>query len=228
MIELRGVTKKFGLSSIALLNIDLNIKEGEFIFIVGPTGSGKTTLLRLLTREILPTEGVIVIDNEDLAKLKGDKINHLRRKIGVVFQDFKLLADRTVFENVALPLEISGLNQHDVYKRVESILEIVDLIKQKNLFPVQLSGGEMQRAALARAIVCEPKIILADEPTGNLDPATGWGIIKLLKDINKKNNITIIMATHNAEVVNSLGKRVIRLEAGKIIKDSKEGKYDKE
>lgn len=228
MIELRGVTKKFGTSTHALSDINLSVSEGEFIFVVGPTGSGKTTLLRLLTREVVPTTGDVIIEGENLIKIKGDKISHLRRKIGVVFQDFKLLTDRTVFENIALPLEINGLNSKDTHVKVDAMLETMDLIKQQHLFPIQLSGGEMQRVAIARAIITEPKILLADEPTGNLDPGTGWGIIKLLKDINKKNNVTIIMATHNADVVNSMEKRVVRIEGGKIIKDQKEGKYDRE
>lgn len=227
MIELQKVTKTFGLNIFALSDINLVIESGEFVFIVGPTGSGKTTLLRLLTNEVTATSGKVMVDNEDLGKIPNSHLTKLRRKVGVVFQDFKLLFDRTVFENIALPLEINNTLSKEITPRVEKILEIVGLVNQRNLFPTQLSGGETQRAALARAIINEPKIILADEPTGNLDPATGWEIIKLLKDINKRKLATIVMATHNIDIVNSLGKRVIRLEGGKIIKDQKEGKYEK-
>ncbi|MBI3385180.1 cell division ATP-binding protein FtsE [Candidatus Gottesmanbacteria bacterium] len=227
MIELQKVTKRFGLNTFALSDISLVIESGEFVFIVGPTGSGKTTLLRLLTNEVIPTSGKVIVDKEDLARIPNSHLTKLRRKVGVVFQDFKLLFDRTVFENIALPLEINRISSKEITPRVEKILEIVGLVNQRNLFPTQLSGGETQRAAIARAIINEPKIILADEPTGNLDPATGWEIIKLLKDINKRKLATIIMATHNIDIVNSLGKRVVRLESGKIIKDQKEGRYEK-
>lgn len=227
MIELHNVTKKFSTTNQALLDITLKINQGEFVFVVGPTGSGKTTLLRLLTREILPTNGKVLIDSEDLAKLKGKKVTQLRRQIGVIFQDFKLLFDQTVFENVALPLEILGLSNKEITHRVNNILEMVGLSKQKNLFPGQLSGGEVQRTTIARAIINDPKIILGDEPTGNLDPATSWEIMKLLKDIHKKRGIPLIIATHNMDIVNAMGKRVVRIESGKIISDKEGGKYEK-
>jgi cell division transport system ATP-binding protein len=222
MIELQNVSKKFGLNTFALENINLKILDHEFVFIVGPTGSGKTTFLKLLTHEIVPSTGTIVIDGESIAKLSSIKITKLRRKIGVIYQDFKLLFDRTVFENVMLPLEIIGLSSKEITRRVNYILDLVNLARQKNLFPSQLSGGEMQRAAIARAIIMEPNFILADEPTGNLDPATGWDIMKLLRDINKTSNVTVIVSTHNMDAVNSLGKRIVRLENGKIIKDEKQ------
>ncbi len=225
MIDLQKVTKQFGNRTVALSEIDLKITEGEFAFLIGSTGSGKTTLLKLLTREYAPTSGKIFVDNEDLNRLKGMSLTRLRRKIGVIFQDFKLLFDRTVFENIALPLEIMGARGKEIKEKVEQTLEIVNLMKQKDLFPAQLSGGEMQRVSIARAVIVEPKIILADEPTGNLDPSTGWDIIKLLRNINKKKMVTVIMASHNVDVVNTLGQRVIRLENGKIKKDEKEGKY---
>ncbi|MBI3980805.1 cell division ATP-binding protein FtsE [Candidatus Microgenomates bacterium] len=227
MIELHNVTKKFGANTQALLDINLKISQGDFVFIVGPTGSGKTTLLRLLTREIIPSVGKVTIEGEDLAKLQGYKVTQLRRQIGVIFQDFKLLIDQTVFENVALPLEILGLKNKEIVQRVNNILELVGLSNQRNLFPAQLSGGEVQRTTIARAIINDPKVILGDEPTGNLDPATSWEIIKLLKDIHKKRGVPLIIATHNMDIVNTLGKRVVRIEGGKIISDKEVGKYEK-
>lgn len=226
MIELQNVSKKFGLATYALTNINLLVNNQEFVFIVGPTGSGKTTLLRLLTHEVKPSSGSIIVDNENITKISGAKLTKLRRKIGVVFQDFKLLFDRTVFENIMLPLEITGTSNKEITHRVNNMLEIINLTKQKNLFPAQLSGGEMQRVAIARAIISEPSYILADEPTGNLDPATGWDIMKLLRDINKTRKVTVIVSTHNMDVVNSLGKRIIRLESGKIVKDDKQTHKD--
>lgn len=225
MIILQNTVKKFGVNTLALDDINLTVDDGDFLFIVGPTGSGKTTLLRLLTHEIVPTSGSILVDNENITKITGGNLTKLRRKIGVVYQDFKLLFDRTVFENVMLPLEIIGLSSSEIKNRVEKMLELVNLEKQKILFPAQLSGGEMQRTAIARAIITDPSYILADEPTGNLDPATGWEIIKLLKDINKNKKVTVIVSTHNMDIVNSLGKRVVRLEKGKMAKDTKTEKH---
>lgn len=226
MIKFEKVTKKFGNGILALENIDLEIADEEFIFITGPSGAGKTTLLRLLIRDLLPTTGSIFINDWNVGKIPSYKIPHLRRKIGMVFQNFKLLYERTVFENVALALEIIGKKNNEITPRVQEVLELVDLEKQKNLFPIQLSGGELQRTVLARALVTNPDILLADEPTGNLDPATSWGIIKLLEEINKMKT-TVIMATHNVDIVNSLGKRVVALEGGRLLRDEKEGKYGK-
>ena len=195
MILFENVTKKFG-SSLALEDISLEIKQGEFVFIVGPSGVGKSTLLRILTREMLPTSGKVYVDKIDLTKLSGREIPHLRRKIGVIFQDFKLLDDRTVFENIALALEVRGKGNEEIVKSVEHILKLVEIWDKMNLFPRQLSGGEAQRTAIARAIVGKPDIVLADEPTGDLDPKTAWGVIQLLNEINSWGT-TIVMATHN-------------------------------
>ncbi|MCL5675851.1 MAG: ATP-binding cassette domain-containing protein [Patescibacteria group bacterium] len=226
MIELKNVNKKFGSGQTALDNVSLEINDGEFVFVVGPTGSGKTTLIRLLIRELLPDSGKIIVDKEEITKKNYKKISALRRKTGVVFQDFKLLWERTLAENVALPLEVLGLPGKEIKNKVNQLLDKFKLSDLAQKFPVQISGGELQRVVIARAMIAEPKILLADEPTGNLDPKTSWEIVKLLSDINSSGT-TVLMATHNADIVNSLGKRVIRLEHGKIIKDEKEGKYER-
>lgn len=224
MIKFDTVTKKFG-SSIALDEVSLEIKQGEFVFLVGPSGAGKSTLLRILTHELTPTFGRVLVEKTDITKIKDRDVPQLRRKIGFVFQDFKLLDNRTVFENVALTLEVLGKSNEEIEKAVEHTLKLIEIWDKKNLFPRQLSGGEAQRTAIARAFIGKPDIILADEPTGDLDPTTAWGVIQLLKEINSWGT-TILMATHNSEVVNNLRKRVIILKKGKIIKDSKEGKYE--
>lgn len=218
MIKLDKVSKKFGTGVFGLSDITLSVDNGEFVFLIGPTGSGKTTIFRLLIRETLPTEGTITVNDWDVVKLPKQKIPHLRKKVGVVFQDLKLLFDRTIFENISLPLEVSGVNQNEAKKRVEEVLTQVGLISHRDKFPIQLSGGELQRAAIARALVLSPEILLADEPTGNLDSATSWEIVKLLSDINEKGT-TIIMATHNADIVKSLSKRIIELEKGHLVHD---------
>ncbi|MBI2614008.1 MAG: ATP-binding cassette domain-containing protein [Candidatus Levybacteria bacterium] len=219
MIRLSKVSKQFPTGVFALENISFEVGKGEFVLLVGPTGSGKTTIFRLLTRESLPTGGEIVVDNWDIVKLPGNKISHLRKKIGVVFQDLKLLMDRTIFENIILPLEVSGINPVSAKKIAEEIMEKVGIESHKDKFPIQLSGGELQRAAIARALTLEPDILLADEPTGNLDQETAMEIVKLLLEINKKGT-TIIMATHNEDIMKALSKRVIFLNKGKLAKDS--------
>lgn len=224
MVIFDHVTKKFG-STSALEDISLEIKQGEFAFLVGPSGAGKSTLLRILTREIIPTDGKVIVDKIDITKLKDKDIPNHRRKIGFVFQDFKLLDERTVFENVALTLEALGKQEEEIGKQVEHTLKLVEIWDKRNLFPKQLSGGEAQRTAIARAIVAKPNLVLADEPTGDLDPQTAWGVIQLLNEINSWGT-TIIMATHNSEIVNTLKKRVVALKKGKIIRDNKEGRYD--
>jgi len=224
MIHFDCVSKKFG-STFALDNVSLEIKQGEFVFIVGPSGAGKSTLLRTLTREVLPSSGKIIVGGKDITKTKVSEVPHFRRKVGVVFQDFKLLDDRTVFENVALTLEVRGQSDEEIQKVVEHTLKLVEIWDKRNLFPRQLSGGEAQRTAIARAIVGKPDIVLADEPTGDLDPKTAWGVIQLLNEINSWGT-TVLMATHNQEIVNTLKQRVVKLKAGKIISDNKEGKYD--
>lgn len=224
MIKFQSVNKKFG-QTIALDDINLDIKQGEFIFLVGPSGAGKSTLLRILTKEVLPSSGKALVGDKDIAKLESKNIPNYRRKIGFIFQDFKLLDDRTVFEQVALALEVREKEEKEIEKQVEHILKLVEIWDKRNLFPKQLSGGEAQRVAIARAIVGKPDIVLADEPTGDLDPQTAWGVIQLLNEINSWGT-TIIMATHNQEIVNTLKRRVVILKKGKITKDSKEGKYE--
>lgn len=226
MIKLDNVTKTFG-TGTALEDVTFHIDKGEFVFVVGPSGSGKTTLFRLLTREMTPTRGSIHIGEWDIVNLAKKHIPHLRKSIGVIFQDLKLLKDRTIFENILLPLEVNRSDQGNAKKKIEDILEHVGIAEHKDKFPVQLSGGELQRAAIARALAFSPEIILADEPTGNLDATTSWEIVKLLQDINK-NGTTVIMATHNSEIVNSLLKRVIVLEKGRLVDDQKKDPVKKE
>jgi len=223
MITFDKVTKNYG-NITALSEITFSISQGEFAFLTGPSGSGKTTIIKLLLREITPTSGTIKIGDVDIKKLKPDKIPILRRRLGVVFQDFKLLPDRTVFENVALTLEILGEEKKSIPKKVKDILAITELLDRANLFPAQLAGGELQRAVIARAVVGKPDLLLADEPTGNLDPTTSSQIMKLLKTIHQKGT-TILMATHNAGIVNEMTQRVISLKKGKLIKDEQSGKY---
>ena len=224
MIKFDGVSKKFG-NIVALDEVAFEIEEGSFVFLTGVSGAGKTTILKLILRECLPTKGLITIGDLNLSKLSSGKVPEWRKKIGVVFQDFKLLTDRTVFENVALPLEVARDNDKVVKEKVEEVLELVGLKERADLFPAQLAGGELQRACLARAVVGNPKIILADEPTGNLDPETSRQIVKLLQKINKMGT-TILMATHNAEIVNALRERVIKLDKGKVVKNELKGKYE--
>ncbi len=223
MIRLDKVSKQFRTGVFALSDVSFEIEKGEFVFLVGPTGSGKTTIFRLLTREALPTTGEITIDNWDIIKLPGSKIHHLRKKIGVVFQDLKLLMDRTIFENIILPLEVSGINSQNAKKIAEEIMKKVGILSHKDKFPIQLSGGELQRAAIARALILSPDIILADEPTGNLDQETAMEIVKLLSEINKKGT-TIIMATHNVDIVKTLSKRIIALDKGQLARDDRKKK----
>lgn len=218
MIVLENVTKKFGSGAFGLSDVTFTIEKGEFAFLVGPTGSGKTTIFRLLIREMLPTHGSIVVNNWNIVKLPGKKVPELRKRVGVVFQDLKLLPDRTVFENTALPLELSGVKPKDAKKRVDEVLEVVGISEHANKFPIQLSGGERQRAAIARALILSPEILLADEPTGDLDEDTAWEIVTLLKNINESGT-TIIMATHSKDIVKKLNKRVIELNKGSLADD---------
>lgn len=225
MISFQNVNKKFSSAITALEDIDLEIKNGEFVFIVGPSGAGKSTLLRLLTREYLPTSGKILLDDTDITKLKPEDIPEYRRKIGFVFQDCKLLEDKTVLENVALALQVRGITEGEIAKEVERTLKLFEIWNRRNLFPRQLSGGEAQRAAIARAIIGKPQVLLADEPTGNLDPQTSWSVLQLLNEINSWGT-TVIMATHNKEIVDMQKRRVVAIKGGKITKDTSEGKYE--
>ena len=223
MIRLQNITKTFGAGNTALDDVTFHIDKGEFVFIIGPSGSGKTTLFRLITKETAPTHGTINIGQWDIGKLDKKHIPTLRKSIGVIFQDLKMLKDRTIFENILLPLEVAGMNDEQANQKIDSVLEKVGILEHKEKFPIQLSGGELQRAAIARALAFSPEIILADEPTGNLDNSTTWEIIKLLQDINAEGT-TILMATHNTEIITSLPKRIIVLEKGKIVDDKKKEK----
>jgi cell division transport system ATP-binding protein len=225
VIQFQDVSKKFSSNIVAIEDINLEIQGGEFVFLVGPSGAGKSTLLRLLAHEYLPNSGKILIDTNDIAKIKDEDMPLYRRKVGFVFQDFKLLEDRTVFENVALALEVRSLATEEIEKEVEKILKLFEIWDRRRLFPGQLSGGEAQRTAIARAIIGKPDILLADEPTGDLDPQTSWGVMQLLNEINSWGT-TILMATHNAEIVNTLKRRVVSLKGGKVVKDSAQGKYE--
>jgi cell division transport system ATP-binding protein len=218
MIRFENVTKQYPTGNTALDDVTFVIERGEFVFVVGPSGSGKTTLFRLLIHDAIPTSGMIYIGDWDLINLPKNKIHQLRKNIGVVFQDLKLLRDRTIYENIMFPLEVGNIDSEEARARVEGIIERVGIADHRDKFPVQLSGGELQRAAIARALAFSPEIILADEPTGNLDNATSWEIIKLLQDINA-GGTTIVMATHNADVVNSLRHRTLVLEKGKLTKE---------
>ena len=224
MIELKNVSKVYKNNHIALSNVNLHIGKGEFVFIVGPSGAGKSTLIKLLLREIEPTSGEINVNSIDVNLLKRKDIPFYRRTMGVVFQDFRLLPDKTIYENVAFAMQIVELSSRDIKKRVPQILNMVGLPAKGNQYPNQISGGEQQRVVLARALANNPKIIICDEPTGNLDPDTAWGIMSLLDDINKTGT-TILMATHARDVVDKMKKRVVAIEKGVIVRDQQRGVY---
>ena len=218
MLELQNVTKKFG-SVTALDDVSCEISEGEFVFITGPSGSGKTTLLRLILRELKPEKGEVILDGENIVKIPNNKIPGLRQKIGVIFQDFKVLPERTVRENIEVALAVIGLPKKEWNARVDHVLDLVGLSNRSDFFPSQLAGGELQRVSMARALVVNPKIILADEPTGNLDWETADKIMELFEKIRKEGK-TVIMATHNKLIIDHLKKRNIELREGKITSDS--------
>jgi cell division transport system ATP-binding protein len=224
VIALEDVSKRYPNGTYALRDIDLRIDAGEFVFVVGASGAGKSTLSRLLIREELPSSGRVRVEGRDVSRLPRSKVPLLRRQVGVVFQDFKLLPTKTVYENVAFALIVTGHGHHVVREDTERALALVGLSARRDHFPRELSGGEQQRTAIARALVMQPKILIADEPTGNLDPVTTWEIIKLLVRINELGT-TVIVATHNAEIVNALRRRVIHLDHGRVIRDQLEGLY---
>ncbi|MDD3304463.1 MAG: cell division ATP-binding protein FtsE [Clostridia bacterium] len=224
MIEFIGVNKKYSHDVSALDNINVRIEKGEFAFLVGPSGSGKSTFLKLMIKEEEPTNGKILIDNKDITRLKQKEIPFLRRKIGFVFQDFRLLYDRTVSENITFALRVIEASDREIKAQLKNALEMVGLSGKEEYYPNQLSGGEQQRVALARALVTKPPIIIADEPTGNLDPATADEIFKTLLEINSRGT-TVLVVTHAKDIVNSLNKRVIALDHGKVIKDEQRGGY---
>jgi cell division transport system ATP-binding protein len=227
VVVLHDVTKRYPNGKVALREVDLIVPEGDFVFLVGPSGAGKSTLIKLLIGDELASRGEVVLDGEDLARLSRRQIPRVRRKIGIVFQDFKLLPSKTVRENVAFALEVTGTSRRRIGPEVDRVLALVGLTAQSRQVPAQLSGGEQQRTAIARALVHDPRIIIADEPTGNLDPLISWEIIQLLLRINEL-GVTVFMATHNAEVVTALRKRVVALEDGRIIRDEVGGAYHRE
>ena len=224
LLVLHDVTKRYPNGKEALKDVDLVVPEGDFVFLVGPSGAGKSTLMKLLIRDELATRGDVVIDGYDLARIKRRQVPRIRRKIGIVFQDFKLLPTKSVWENVAFALEVTGVPRKRIRPAVDRVLALVGLTAQRGQLPSQLSGGEQQRTAIARALVHDPRLIIADEPTGNLDPLISWEIIQLLLRINDL-GVTVLMATHNADVVTALRKRVVALEEGRIIRDEVGGIY---
>lgn len=224
MIVLEEVSKNYSAGAPAINNINLKIEKGEFVFIVGDSGAGKSTLIKLLLKELEPTAGKIYINDKLINKLKRKRVPYLRRDIGVVFQDFRLLKDRNVYENVAFAQRVVGVSSGVIRRRVPAMLSMVGLAEKYRSLPKELSGGEQQRVALARALVNNPPILLADEPTGNLDPKNSWEIMKLLEEINKRGT-TVVVVTHNKEIVDAMQKRVITMQKGVIISDEKAGGY---
>ncbi len=224
MIEMKDVWKTYSNNVKAINGINISIKKGEFVYIVGPSGAGKSTFIKMVYREEKPTKGDILIDQVNLATMKEKNIPHLRRRIGVVFQDFKLLPTLSVYENVAFALEVIEESPSVIKRKVMDVLEIVRLKNKARFLPSELSGGEQQRVAIARAIVNSPEVLIADEPTGNLDPDTAWEIMDILDDINHRGT-TILMATHNKDIVNTIKKRVIAIEGGRVVRDEVRGSY---
>ncbi len=225
MINFDNVSKQYKNSNTpALDGINLNIEQGEFVFLVGQSGSGKSSLLRLLLKEEKPSSGTVTVDGINVAKLPNRKVPAFRRTMGIVFQDFRLLPGKTVFDNVAFGMEVIGKSKKEIQQRIPALLDLVGLEEKAHRLPSELSGGEQQRVALARAFVNQPKLLLADEPTGNLDPSTSVGIMKLLDRINRTGT-TIVMATHDVAIVDQMRKRIVQMENGKIIRDQERGMY---
>jgi len=227
LIQFNNVTKIYANGIKAINDITLRIRKGEFVFLVGPSGAGKSTLAKLLYREEIPSRGQIIFNGKSLARIRPREVPYLRRKIGMVFQDFRLLPQKTVFENVSFALEVTGASNREIRKVVPVVLNLVGLIKKADSFPDYLSGGEQQRVCIARAIVNNPVLIIADEPTGNLDPDTSWDLMNLLLDINRRGT-TIIMATHAWDLVDAMKKRVVALKDGRVVRDEVRGVYGHE
>lgn len=224
MIQLINVSKRYKNGVMALSDININIDKGEFVFLVGPSGAGKSTLVKMLLKETDPTQGKVIIDSDNITNIHRRKVPLLRRKVGVVFQDFRLLPNKTVYENVAFAMEIVEAHPKEIRRQVPMILSMVGLSEKAKMYPDELSGGEQQRVSIARAIINNPPILIADEPTGNLDPETSWEIMKLLRQINRRGT-TIVMATHARDIVDLMQQRVIALEKGTIARDEKRGGY---
>ena len=228
LIRINDVTKQYRNGVTAIYDLNLKIKKGDFVFVIGGTGCGKSTLIKMLYREEKPTRGEIIVGGLNVAKLRNSKVYKLRRKLGIVFQDYRLLPKSTVYENVAFALEVIGTKKEEINTKVLKALELVGLKSKVRNYPDQLSGGEQQRVAIARAIVNEPKLLLWDEPTGNLDPEKSMEIMKVLEEINKTMGTTIIMATHDKDIVNRMKKRVVTLKDGRLVSDKEKGKYNNE
>ncbi|MBU5427391.1 cell division ATP-binding protein FtsE [Tissierella pigra] len=224
MIKFENVSKEYNNNVRALTNVSLDIRKGEFVFLVGSSGAGKSTIIKLLLKEEEPTEGKIILNDMDITKVRNRRIPYIRRNIGVVFQDFRLLPNKTVYENVAFAMEIIGVHPKEIRRNVPMVLSMVDLSRKASSFPDQLSGGERQRVSIARAIVNSPPVLIADEPTGNLDPETAWEIMRALSEINGRGT-TVLMATHAKDIVNHMKKRVIEINEGKIVRDEQKGGY---
>ncbi|SES71056.1 cell division transport system ATP-binding protein [Salinibacillus kushneri] len=224
MIEMKDVQKTYHNGVTALQGIDIKVEQGEFVYVVGPSGAGKSTFIRLMYREVKPTNGEVLINNHNVAKLKEKEIPMLRRGIGVVYQDFKLLPALTVYENVSFALEVIEDSPKKIRRKVMDVLDLVNLKNKARFKPAELSGGEQQRVAIARAIVNSPKVMIADEPTGNLDPDTSWEIMKIFEEVNARGT-TVIMATHSKDIVDTLKKRVIAIEHGRVVRDEQRGDY---
>ncbi|MEH6942012.1 cell division ATP-binding protein FtsE [Bacillus sp. JJ722] len=224
MIEMVNVNKTYPNGVIAVNGISVKIKKGEFVYVVGPSGAGKSSFIKMMYREEKPTSGTITVNGVSLAKIRNSKVPIFRRNIGVVFQDFKLLPTLTIFENIAFALEVIEIEPKEIKERVMEVLDLVGLKHKARMVPDELSGGEQQRVSIARAIVNKPKVVIADEPTGNLDPETSWEIMNIFEEVNKRGT-TVVMATHNKEIVDNLRHRVIAIEGGKIIRDEQRGDY---
>ncbi|NLW21702.1 MAG: cell division ATP-binding protein FtsE [Tissierellia bacterium] len=227
MIKFVNISKVYDNGVRALSNVNITIEKGEFVFLVGPSGAGKSTLIKLILKEEDPTEGKIYLNDMDITRVKNRRIPYIRRNVGVVFQDFRLLPNKTVYENVAFAMEIVGAHPREIRRNVPMVLSMVDLSQKAHCYPDQLSGGEHQRVAISRAIVNSPPILIADEPTGNLDPETAWEIMKILRDINRRGT-TVLMATHAKDIVDMMKQRVIAIEGGKVVRDEKKGVYEHE
>jgi cell division transport system ATP-binding protein len=225
MIRLENVTKRYGQDTVAVRDVSFDVAKGDFVFLVGPSGSGKSTILRLINRQERPERGDVWVAGRNINEISDSRVPFLRRSMGNVFQDYKLLTNKTVFENVAFALEVIGKPRHVIASQVPLVLDLVGLAGKEDRFPHQLSGGEQQRVSIARAFVNRPLIMLADEPTGNLDPATGEGIMALLDEINRTGT-TVVMATHDHRVVNAMRRRVIQLDRGVVVRDQERGVYE--
>ncbi|HWR38628.1 MAG TPA: cell division ATP-binding protein FtsE [Patescibacteria group bacterium] len=224
MIQMQDLSKIYETGSVALTNVTVSIEKGDFVFVVGPSGAGKSTFVKLIFREEVASSGKIVVNGRDVTALKPEEVPYLRRGLGIVFQDYRLLPNKTVFDNVAFAMRVIEEPRREIQKRVQAVLDLVGLRHKIRAYPAELSGGEQQRVAIARAIVNNPRVVIADEPTGNLDPDTSWDIMKVFDRINKSGT-TIVMATHDKTVVDGMQKRVIAIEKGRIVRDQERGVY---